>query len=197
LTRWALDAAVQHAQTWIARGWQLSVAVNLSARDVQDEALPEYIAALLQRYAVSPKLLTVEITEGMLVQDPVQAMAVLGRLRDMGVHAALDDFGTGYSSLAYLKRLPVSELKIDQSFVRELVSDVRDQAIVASTIGLGHSLGMRVIAEGVEDQATLDLLAQLGADVAQGYVLSRPQSATDFDAWVSAKLRSAQRGPTD
>jgi EAL domain-containing protein (putative c-di-GMP-specific phosphodiesterase class I) len=188
LTRWALDAALQQAQVWLARGWRLSVAVNLSARDMQDAALPDHISELLARYAVPPELLTVEITEGMLVQDPEQAMAVLGRLHALGVHAALDDFGTGYSSLAYLKRLPVSELKIDQSFVRELVNDRRDQAIVALTIGLGHSLDMRVVAEGVEDQATLDLLAGLGVDVIQGYLLSRPQPAGEFDTWLSAKL---------
>jgi diguanylate cyclase (GGDEF)-like protein len=191
LTRWALDAAVQQCQAWLARGWRLGVAVNLSAADVQDASLPDFIADVLERYAVPSDLLTVEITEGMLVEDPTQALAVLSRLNERGVRASLDDFGTGYSSLAYLKRLPVHELKIDRSFVTDLVRDTRDQAIVSSTIGLGHSLGMQVVAEGIEDQATLDCLCSLGNDIAQGYYLSRPQPAAELDGWLAARLLSS------
>jgi diguanylate cyclase (GGDEF)-like protein len=168
LSRWALETAIKQCQDWLANNWRLSVAVNLSASDVQDNALPELIGELLTAYSVPPELLTVEVTEGILVQDPRQAMAVLDRLKTLGVKASLDDFGTGYSSLAYLKHLPISELKIDQSFVRDLITDERDQAIVASTIGLGHSLGMRVIAEGVEDQQTFERLRELGSDLVQG-----------------------------
>src|SRR5439155_23371330 len=137
--------------------------------------------------ALPAERLTVEMTESMLVQDPDQAMAVLDRLHDMGVRAALDDFGTGYSSLAYLKRLPIYELKIDQSFVRDLVKDERDQAIVASTIGLGHSLGMLIVAEGVEDQPTLERLRELGSDMVQGHFLCRPQPSAAFAEWIAAR----------
>lgn len=188
LTRWALETAAVQCQHWLANGWRIGVAVNLSANDIQDDALPTFIGDLLGRCGLPPDLLTVEITEGMLVEDPAQAMAVLRRLDALGVRASLDDFGTGYSSLAYLKHLPVHELKIDQSFVRDLVRDERDQAIVSSTIGLGHSLGMRIVAEGVEDQATLDCLRALGADVVQGYHLARPQPADAFDEWLRARF---------
>jgi diguanylate cyclase (GGDEF)-like protein len=187
LSRWALETAIKQCQEWLANGWQLSVAVNLSAYDVQDAALPELIGTLLERYAVPAERLTVEMTESMLVQDPDQAMAVLARLHDLGVRASLDDFGTGYSSLAYLKRLPIDELKIDQSFVRDLVQDSRDQAIVASTIGLGHSLGMVIVAEGVEDEPTLDLLRAMGSDTVQGYFLCRPQTAAAFAEWIATR----------
>jgi diguanylate cyclase (GGDEF)-like protein len=193
LTRWALDAALHQCQTWLARGWRLGVAVNLSAADVQDAGLPDFIAEVLERYAVPSELLTVEITESMLVEDPTRAFAVLSRLNEMGVRASLDDFGTGYSSLAYLKRLPVHELKIDRSFVTDLVRDARDQAIVSSTIGLGHSLGMQVVAEGIEDQATLDCLRSLGNDIAQGYFLSRPKPAAELDTWLAAHLDVATK----
>jgi EAL domain-containing protein (putative c-di-GMP-specific phosphodiesterase class I) len=127
------------------------------------------------------------VTESMLVQDPDQARAVLDRLHGMGVRAALDDFGTGYSSLAYLKHLPIYELKIDQSFVRDLVTDERDRAIVASTIGLGHSLGMLIVAEGVEDQPTLDCLRALGSDMVQGAFLCSPQPPDAFADWITAQ----------
>ena len=166
----------------------LGVAVNLSANDVQDDTLSTFIGDLLGRHRVPADLLTVEITESMLVEDPVQAMTVLRRLDALGVRASLDDFGTGYSSLVYLKHLPVHELKIDQSFVRDLVRDTRDQAIVSSTIGLGHSLGMRIVAEGVEDQATLECLRALGADFVQGYHLARPQAAAGFDEWLRTRF---------
>jgi len=184
LSRWALESAIQQCRDWLDLGWRLSVAVNLSAYDLQDAALPELIGQLLEQYAVPAELLTVEMTESMLIQDPEAAMLVLDRVDRMGVRASLDDFGTGYSSLAYLKRLPIRELKIDQSFVRDLVTDARDQAIVASTIGLGHSLGMLIVAEGVEDQATLDLLRELGTDLVQGYFLCRPKAPTAFGAWL-------------
>jgi len=187
LSRWALETAVKQCQEWLTHGWRLSVAVNLSAYDIQDSTLPDLIGDLLERYGVPAELLTVEVTESTLVQDPDQARAVLDRLHGMGVRAALDDFGTGYSSLAYLKRLPMYELKIDQSFVRDLVTDERDQAIVASTIGLGHSLGMLIVAEGVEDQATLDLLRALGSDMVQGAYICSPQPPAAFAAWINAR----------
>ena len=121
------------------------------------------------------------------MSNPARAMETLGRLRAMGVRIAIDDFGTGYSSLGYLKRLPVDELKIDQSFVRDMVTDQNDAAIVRATVDLGHNLGLQVVAEGVEDEPTLDLLCSLGCDEAQGYYFSRPLPAGDFLRWYLAQ----------
>jgi EAL domain-containing protein (putative c-di-GMP-specific phosphodiesterase class I) len=130
--------------------------------------------------------LRVEITEGALMADPERALDVLARLRAQGVRTAIDDFGTGYSSLGYLKRLPVDELKIDRSFVRHLAQDANDRAIVRSTIGLAHDLGLQVVAEGVEDQAGWDLLGQFGCDLVQGYFVSRPVPAAELARWLDA-----------
>jgi EAL domain-containing protein (putative c-di-GMP-specific phosphodiesterase class I) len=129
--------------------------------------------------------LTIEITESTLMADPAQAMEIVRRLSAMGVNIAIDDFGTGYSSLSYLKRLAVNELKVDRSFVRNVVSDAHDVAIVRSTISLAHELGLQVVAEGIEDQPTWDLLGQLGCDTAQGYLISRPLPAPEFNRWMT------------
>jgi len=144
------------------------------------------IGALLKRWGVPPVRLVVEITESSLMADAARAMEVLSRLRSMGVGISIDDFGTGYSSLAYLKRLPVDELKIDKSFVQHMAADDNDAAIVRSTIGLAHDLGLRVVAEGIEDEATWTLLAELGCDVAQGYFVSRPLPAAELGGWLQA-----------
>jgi diguanylate cyclase (GGDEF)-like protein len=177
LTRGVLRAAVHQIASWHRAGIALPVAVNLSAQDVQDGELPDYIASLLERNRLPSHLLRVEVTESRLMAEPERAMDVLTRLRQMGIGIAVDDFGTGYSSLVYLKRLPVDELKIDRSFVRHLATDENDAAIVRSTIDLGHALGLRVVAEGVEDESCLDLLRLMGCDHAQGYLFSRPSSA--------------------
>jgi diguanylate cyclase (GGDEF)-like protein len=184
LSRWVLNSALSQAQLWEKRGRALAVAVNLSMRDLQDPGLPETVAAMLAHWGVSPTLLSLEITESTLMADPAQAMEIVRRLSAMGVRIAIDDFGTGYSSLAYLKRLAVNELKVDRSFVRHVVTDSHDVAIVRSTIGLAHELGLEVVAEGIEDQPTWDLLAQLGCDTAQGYFISRPLPIGDLDRWV-------------
>ncbi len=157
--------------------------MNLSAHDVQDAELPSVIADLLARWEVPAELLKVELTESALVSDPAKALAVLARLRDAGIQIAIDDFGTGYSSLAYLKQLPIHEIKIDRSFVRDMVSESDDRAIVHSTIELGHHLGLETVAEGVEDEATLRLLRALGCDVAQGFYLGRPVPADEVAGW--------------
>jgi len=129
-------------------------------------------------------MLTLEITESELMDDPLHAMEVLGKLKALGLSTSIDDFGTGYSSLAYLKNLPIDELKIDRSFVANMVTDESDLTIVRSTIDLSHNLGLDVVAEGVEDAATLARLATLGCDRAQGYYLSRPVPAPDLAAWI-------------
>jgi EAL domain-containing protein (putative c-di-GMP-specific phosphodiesterase class I) len=164
----------------------VAVAVNLSMRNLQDEELPETLEFLLKKWQVPSSQLRIEVTESSLMANPTRVMGVLTRIHDMGVLIAIDDFGTGYSSLAYLKRLPVDELKIDQSFVRDMVVDSEDAAIVRSTISLAHELGLKVIAEGVEDKATWDLLAGQNCDLIQGYYLSRPLPVARATAWLSA-----------
>jgi diguanylate cyclase (GGDEF)-like protein len=185
LSRWVLNAALRQARAWDHLGRNIGVAVNLSMRDLHDTGLPETVASLLRTWAVRPATLTIEITESTLMADPAQAMEIVRRLSAMGVNIAIDDFGTGYSSLSYLKRLAVNELKVDRSFVRNVVSDAHDVAIVRSTISLAHELGLEVVAEGIEDQPTWDLLATLGCDTAQGYLISRPLPAPEFNRWMA------------
>jgi diguanylate cyclase (GGDEF)-like protein len=196
LSRWVLNDALRQCRDWeVTHGLVLSVAVNLSMRDIHDPQFPELASELLSRWGVLPGRLKLEITESAVMADAERAIDVLGRLRAMGVQLAIDDFGTGYSSLSYLKRLPVDELKIDRSFVRQMSSDQRDVAIVRSTIGLAHDLGLTVVAEGVEDLATWDMLARLSCDVVQGYYLARPLPAAAVAAWLQdrqgVELRAA------
>jgi diguanylate cyclase (GGDEF)-like protein len=197
LTRWALDAALRQCHAWRELGLVVPVAVNLSAHDIQDPVMPEVIASLLAQWDVSPSLLKVEITESSLLVDPDLALGVLTLLADTGVRISVDDFGTGYSSLAYLKKLPVHEIKIDRSFVSDMSSHPRDLAIVRSTIELGHNLDMVAVAEGVEDAPTLELLRELDCDLVQGYYLARPMPGEALVAWLASSGRQLrlQRGP--
>jgi EAL domain-containing protein (putative c-di-GMP-specific phosphodiesterase class I) len=172
---------------WLDEGLSTRVALNLSTHDLQDGELPAYIGAVFARWNVPPDVLTVEITETALLADPEHAQQVLREIRGLGVRASLDDFGTGYSSLTYLKQFALEELKIDRSFVRDLTRGPRDREIVRSTIELGHRLGLEVVAEGVEDAATLGLLTGLGCDVVQGYYISRPMRCEDLPAWVRTR----------
>jgi EAL domain-containing protein (putative c-di-GMP-specific phosphodiesterase class I) len=168
-----------------ASGLEIPVAVNLSMQDLHDATLPVEIERLLTRYALTASLLRLEITESGLMADPARALETLAALSRLGLHIAVDDFGTGYSSLSYLKRLPVDELKIDRSFVHEMVGDEGDRVIVRSTIDLAHNLGLRVVAEGVEDRATFSLLATLGCDEIQGYFVSKPLTADGLLLWLT------------
>jgi diguanylate cyclase (GGDEF)-like protein len=186
LARWVLDAALRQCNRWRQDGLDLSVAVNLSMRNLHDPEVVDMSRQLLLRWGIPPARLVVEITESSLMADAARAMEVLGRLRGMGVSVSIDDFGTGYSSLAYLKRLPVDELKIDKSFVAHVATDRNDAAIVRSTIGLAHDLGLSVVAEGIEDQRTLEFLAGLGCDVAQGYFISRPLPVDALGDWLAS-----------
>ncbi|GAC1315839.1 MAG: hypothetical protein NVSMB2_08040 [Chloroflexota bacterium] len=186
VSRWLLDAALAQARQWADAGRPLSIAINLSMRDLQDPQLPHMVAAALRHWGVRPEILRIEITESALMADPAQAMDIVRRLSAMGVTIAIDDFGTGYSSLAYLKRLAVHELKVDRSFVRHVVDDPHDLAIVRSTISLAHELGLQVVAEGIEDEETWTVIADLGCDTAQGYLISRPLPVGDFDTWSDA-----------
>ncbi len=185
LARSVLEAAVRQCNRWRQEGLDLAVAVNLSMRNLHDAEIVDTIRQLLSRWGIPPARLVIEITESSLMADAARAMEVLSRLQEMGVGISIDDFGTGYSSLAYLKRLPVDELKIDKSFVANMARDENDAAIVRSTIGLAHDLGLTVVAEGIEDQATWDLLVELGCDVGQGYYVSRPMPAATLGVWLT------------
>jgi EAL domain-containing protein (putative c-di-GMP-specific phosphodiesterase class I) len=191
LTAWVLDAALAQCRAWRDGGLDLTVAVNLSVRNLLDAHLPDSIAALLRRHELPPSALELEITESTIVADQVRALDVLTRLNGMGIGLSVDDFGTGYSSLAYLKDLPVSELKIDRKFVNNMTEDGDDAFIVRSTIDLGRNLGLQVVAEGVETEAVWDQLALLGCDVAQGYYLTRPLPAADLTEWLAVRRQGS------
>ena len=184
MTRVVLSQALDQTAVWQARGRLLTVAVNLSASSLVDADLPERIIAMLAERGVPPRALQLEITEESLMADRERARSILTRLREGGVQISVDDFGTGYSSLGYLRDLPVDELKLDRSFILPMADDVRAAALVASTIGLAHSLGLRIVAEGVETTVTYAELARLGCDQAQGYVISRPVPAAELDGWL-------------
>jgi diguanylate cyclase (GGDEF)-like protein len=186
LTRWVLAAGIAQAARWQAQGIALRVSLNVSARDLDDAELPRRVAELLAIHGVAPESIALEITESAIMGKPDAAIAVLRRLAAQGIDLAIDDFGIGQSSFAYLRRLPVRELKIDRSFVARLGQSREDQEIVRSIIDLGHRLGYRVTAEGVEDAATLAWLADAGCDHAQGYFVARPMAAPPFDAFLAA-----------
>jgi diguanylate cyclase (GGDEF)-like protein len=186
-TGWVLDKALAQYAAWREAGIDLPVAVNLAAANVVDADLPTVVAEALARHGVPADRLECEISEDTVMADPHRVADVLHRLRALGVRLSLDDFGTGRSSLTYLKELPLDDLKIDRSFVASLAEDADDAAIVASTIGLARSLGLGVVAEGVETEQVLDRLAELHCDIAQGYYLSRPLPAAEFDGWLAAR----------
>jgi diguanylate cyclase (GGDEF)-like protein len=195
LTRHVLANAIAQCAQWRADGRDMSVAVNLSVRNLLDRDLPFEIEEMLDHHGVPADALQLEITESMIMSDPERALATVGRLSDLGVRLSVDDFGTGYSSLANLRRLPIDELKIDRSFVSPMLQDESDLIIVRSTINLGHDLGLRIIAEGVEDGETLEHLALLGCDLAQGYHLSKPMAAPAFDRWLADAPHHAEPVP--
>jgi diguanylate cyclase (GGDEF)-like protein/PAS domain S-box-containing protein len=192
LSAWVLDTALKQCREWLRSGLELSISVNLSMWNLRDAGLPDTIASLLQAYCVPPRLLCIELTESAVMADTERTLDVLSRLSALGVQISVDDFGTGYSSLFYLKRLPVNELKIDKSFVQHMSDVEADAAIVRSTVEMAHSLGLHVVAEGVEDHTTLQLLRDLGCDTIQGYYMSRPLPPHDFERWLhETKLEAA------
>jgi diguanylate cyclase (GGDEF)-like protein len=184
ITEWVIERALEQSAAWQAIGFPLSISINISARDLLNAKLPAKFAQRMQAYAASPDWLTLEITESAIMTDPEGAMNVLNQLRQSGLHMSIDDFGTGYSSLAYLKKLPVNALKIDKSFITDMENNPDDAIIVRSTIDLGHNMGLRVIAEGVENQATWDALKAMGCDAIQGYFVSRPLAPEKLITWL-------------
>jgi diguanylate cyclase (GGDEF)-like protein len=196
LTLYVLAEALRQLRAWRDSGLDLRVAVNLSARDLVDLTFPDTVAELMASHEVPAGMLELEITEGVILADPMRARAILNQLGAIGVRLAIDDYGSGYSSLAYLKRLPVNTIKIDRSFVMNMERDSNDTVIVRSTIELGRNLGLRVIAEGVEEESAWQRLTALECDYAQGYFLSRPMPALEVEAFVRAHNdRRPQVGP--
>jgi diguanylate cyclase (GGDEF)-like protein len=185
LTRYVLERSIAQCAEWRREGTELAVSVNLSMRDLLDRDLPVEIDRMLTTHGLPAEALKVEITESMIMSDPDRSRAIVMKLREAGLRISVDDFGTGYSSLANLKRLPINELKIDRSFVSPMLQDESDLIIVRSTINLGHDLGLKVVAEGVEDERTLKQLELLTCDLAQGYHISRPLPAAAFTEWLN------------
>lgn len=185
ITLWVVNEALRQCSLWRQDGLELKTAVNLSARNLQDMELPDQIADLLKKWAIPPDLLRLEITESTVMANQRLATEILMHLSDMGIRQAIDDFGTGHSSLAYIKNLPVNEIKIDKSFIKGMGLSKNDTLIVQAAIELGHHLGLTVVAEGVENKESYDLLAQLGCDEAQGYYMSPPIPNTKLMAWLS------------
>ncbi len=192
LTLYVLDAALTQVRSWLDAGHSVPVAVNLSARNLLDQRLSEQIVALLAKHRLRPDMLRLEVTESAIMTDPARAQALLARLHKLGIAIAIDDFGAGYTSLAQLKTLPVTELKIDRSFVATMDTDVANALIVRSVVDLGHNLGLTTIAEGVETQSAMNTLAEFGCDIVQGYHLARPLPAPEFLTWFAAHAPEPQ-----
>jgi len=186
LTLWVIREALKSCHEWHNMGHKLKVAVNLSTHNLHDPLLTKHIKSICQECRVDPGYLVLEITESAVMSDPVSAMKILGELSEMGISLSIDDFGTGYSSLAYLKQLPMDEIKIDKSFVIDMISDKDDYIIVRSTIDLAHNMGRKVIAEGVESPEIWEILDRMGCDMAQGNYISAPLSSNEFSQWLQA-----------
>jgi len=193
ITRWVLDAVLRQARAWNDRGIHLGIAVNVSALDLGALDLPATLERLLARRGVPAAALTLELTETALMRDPERSLAVLQQVKACGVRLALDDFGTGHSSLAQLKRIPADELKIDKAFVTRLKDGSEDAILVRAVIDLGHRLGLRVVAEGLEDLEGWRLLSRWGCDVVQGYLVSRPLEPAVLTAWLEGFYRTGAR----
>ncbi|HPA90167.1 MAG TPA: EAL domain-containing protein [Quisquiliibacterium sp.] len=186
LTQFVLNTALRHLMTWSGQGLELGVSINLSNTTLADSTYPALVAHTLDTWSVDPTRLTLELTESAIVRNERSAIEFMHRIRDQGCKLALDDFGTGYSSFAYLRKLPIGELKIDQSFVRNMIADRNDGRIVQVLIDLAHTFDMMALAEGVEDAAIAARLAEAGCDVAQGYHYARPLPPFEFAGWVRA-----------
>jgi diguanylate cyclase (GGDEF)-like protein len=184
LTRWVADTALRESANWHKCGLDIGTSINISAHDLSNPELPDVFAELLAEHNVSPDWITLEITESSIMDDPKLALTVLNKLNEMHFHLSIDDFGTGYSSLAYLSKLPAQEIKIDQSFVMGMIENKNDALIVKATIDLGHNLGLKVVAEGVENEEVWLRLKQMDCDILQGYFFSRPLEIDELYKWL-------------
>lgn len=193
ITRWVLATALRDCQAWTQAGLAFGVSVNLSTRDLLDPELGDYVHSQLLHHGVRADSLYLEITESGLMENPAHSLTTLERLDALGVKLSIDDYGTGYSSLAYVKRLPVDELKIDRAFIKDIVHDPRDRAIVRSTIDMAHHLGLQVTAEGVEQPAGVDHLLDMGCDRIQGYVFGKPMPLEQLHQWIRDSGRAVRQ----
>lgn len=189
LTRWTLDRAIAQGSLWQRAGQALGLAVNISADDIGDDRFDSRVASLLTRHRLPPALLTLEITESGFIEDPAQALRMLDAIAALGVSLSIDDFGTGYSSLSHLARMPVHEVKIDRSFVQGLESDPEFALVVRSAIDMGHGLGLKVVAEGIETEAAAARLRDFGCDIAQGYWYAKPMPLAALESWLEGRER--------
>lgn len=191
LTFWSIETGLSDLARLRASNAEIDIAINLSARMLHDQTLSNYIEHQLKRFDLPPSAVTLEITESALMANPDTAMALLQQMSAMGLQFSIDDFGTGYSSLAYLKRLSVHELKIDKSFVLNMIEDAADAAIVRSTVDLAHHLGLRVVAEGIESEGHIDMLRSLHCDIGQGFHIARPMMLNDLVDWLEKNRRGS------
>jgi len=187
LTQWVIKAVVNQEKEWLSKGLTITVSVNISAENITSLALPEQLSKLLEDNKLDPTRLILEVTESALMGELVTSLDILTRLRLKGLQLSIDDFGTGYSSLSQLHKVPFTELKVDQSFVGKISVDDEARAIVKTCIMLGHELNMKVVAEGVEDEETLEHLRLMGCDVAQGYYISRPGPEDELLNWLRSR----------
>ncbi|MEJ2143409.1 MAG: bifunctional diguanylate cyclase/phosphodiesterase, partial [Gammaproteobacteria bacterium] len=196
-TEWALATAVKQCADWRKSFNSLSVSINLSARNLHDETLVKQISRLIRHWKIIPEQICLEITETAMMADPEHAMLLLEDLDRLGLRISIDDFGTGYSSLSYLKKLPVDEIKIDKSFVMNMGNSENDSSIIRATVGLAHDLGLSVVAEGVEDQNSLDQLKQMGCQVAQGYHIFKPAPAEQVRKFIETFNSTASESASE
>ena len=193
ITRWVIANAVTQARSWADQGLMIKMSLNISARDLLDSDFSAYVDKRLQESGVHPSMICMEITESALMEDPIKARRTVEELHNLGLSISIDDYGTGYSSLAYVKNLPVNELKIDREFIKNMIENKEDVAIVRSTIELGHNLGLKVVAEGIEREEEMQMLKDFGCDQAQGYLISKALTAADMEKWIANNRTS----PTD
>ena len=184
-----MQTALREINQLDGRGEKIAVSLNVSSPTLLDPGFPFLVDSAISLWGSSHEQLVIEITESVLVQNFESSIKLLSALRSKGIRISIDDFGTGYSSLSYFKRLPADELKIDRSFIENVVNDKQDRKLVESIAGLAHGFNLKVVAEGIEDQATLDVLQELGCDIAQGFFISKPLHAKELDAWCSAARR--------
>ena len=197
LTDEVLAQALRQHRVWQDAGMLVPISINVATRCLLDTAFPDRVLALLTENAAAPDQLTLEITESAVITDPVRAADVLSRLRELGVRLSIDDFGTGYSSMTYLQSMPLSELKIDRQFITALDSSRGNEAIVRAILEMAHALDLEVVAEGVEDEATLTALDAMGCDVAQGFYLCRPVPADELTGWLAGRTDPGGANPGD
>jgi EAL domain-containing protein (putative c-di-GMP-specific phosphodiesterase class I) len=198
LTNWVIDTALAELRRWQDDGYDLSVSLNISTRNLVDRAFPDTLKGMISKHGVEADRIELEITESSLISDPERTQSSLEQIAALGVALSIDDFGTGYSSLSYLKRLPVQAIKIDRSFVTDMLADQQDMVIVRSTINMARNLGLTVVAEGAEDQATYDTLRGMGCDFVQGYYISKPLEGSGIDEhFGSDTFRILRKSPSE